>query len=389
MKARTLVSVSIFLFVVSVIFTFSSCGNDDGHGIAAALDAYYWESLGSPGEGYNSASAIVIDPSDNKPIIVFQDLSGGGSIPHVMKWSSGTSWTDLGTLPSGEQCTITVDPADNKPIVACGGGADATVMKWDIDTTWTDLGFPSTGWTKGAPSITIDPSDNKPVVAVHDDDNDGKILVMKWDIDTTWIGLGFASTGEGISPSIAIDPSDNKPVVAYVDVANGEKTHVMKWDSVITWTDLGFPSTVATYGTVIAIDPSDNKPVVAYVDESSGGPSGVGGVQVKKWSSGTSWTDLGYPSPSRSENPSIAIDPTDNKPIVAIRDFQGPMANPSTTFIHVKKWSDGTSWTGLGFPSEVEGVVSSITIDPSDNKPVVIYTDTGGPGERVYVAKHP
>jgi hypothetical protein len=383
---RSFVLVFIILFVGAIIFTFSSCGNDEG--VGAAPDAYYWDTMGSPGEGWVTRYAIVNDPSDNKPVVVFRDMTVGR--PHVMKWDSGTTWTDLGFLTTGigDQQSITIDPTDNKPVVIFTentSGGKARVKKWDSGTTWTDLGFPSTGFGAN-PSITIDPSDNKPLVVFRDGFYGYKVQVKKWDSGTTWIDLGFPSTGVGYTPSIAIDHSDNKPVVVFIDVDNGKKAHAMKWDSGTTWTDLGFPSTIAASNTVMAIDPSDNKPLVAFVVD-EGNYSRVGGVHVKKWHSGTIWTDLGFPSPMRSEYPSIVIDPTDNKPIVTIRDWQGPTADVSLCITHVMKWSSGTAWTGLGFPIEEQGMGASITIDPSDNKPVVAcYNDTDG---RLYVAKHP
>jgi hypothetical protein len=378
-----------FLIVSAGILISAQCDSDDDGCNEAALDAYYWNSLGSFGEGYNTSFAIVIDPADNKPVVTFMDVVNWQI--HVQKWDTGTSWDSLGTI-IGEGPSIAIDPSDNKPVIVFTelNGSRAQVQKWDTGTTWTDLGFLSTGNCEGwwrNPTITIDPSDNKPVVAFGDDANDGKVHVMKWDTGTTWTDLGFPSSGVGYYPSIAIDPSDDKPVVAFVDVANGERSQVKKWDSGITWTNLGNPSTIATSFTVLAIDPSDNKPIVAFL-VSEGNRCGTGGVQVKKWDSGTNWTDLGFPSPIHAEDPSIVIDPTDNKPVVAIRDWQGPTANNPNPLVHVKKWSTGTSWEGLGFPGQNSGDFSSIAIDPSDNKPIVIYTDEHG-DTLVHVAKHP
>jgi hypothetical protein len=313
-----------------------------------------------------------------------------------MKWSSGTSWIDMGFLTAqwGDMPSVVIDPSDNKPIVAFEDNVNsgrAHVKKWSSGTSWTDLGFPSTGNVKGwyrPPSIALDPSDNKPLVAFGDDDNGGKIHVMKWSYATSWNDLGLVSTGEGHYPTIAVDPSDNKPIVVFVDLANGEMAHVMKWSYATSWNDLGFPSAGVTTGTVIAIDPSDYKPVVAYVDWPGGINSDLGAyIHVKKWSSGTSWTDLGILSQRWSDNPSITIDPSDNKPVVVFRDWENNVGPGN--FIHVKKWSEGTSWIGLGYPSEGPSVLSSIAIDPSDNKPVVMYADAWEGDARVYVSKHP
>jgi hypothetical protein len=381
-----------FIFTAALLglFTMVLMGCDDSNDNDNDYpdDWYSWESLGSLGEGWGTRRAMVIDPSDNKPVVVFRDMANGGR-PHVKKWSSGTTWTDLGFLTAahGDHPSITIDPSDNKPVVVFVdnvNNAKARVMKWSSGTSWTDLGFPSTGDCRGwwrPPSITIDPSDNKPVVVFVDLDNNHVPQVKKWSSGTTWTDLGFPSTGVGEYPSITIDPSDNKPVVVFVDNNIGGRAHVMKWSSGTSWTDLGFPSTGEATLTTITIDPLDNNPIVVFVNEV------VDKVQVKRWSSGTSWTDLGYPSYTTCDSPSIAIDPSDNKPVVAFQDWS-PV--PGTKVVHVKKWSSGTSWIGLGWPSSPEPSCDpSIAIDPSDNQPVVMYSDTFEADAKVYVAKHP
>ena len=385
-KLYPLLAIITAFGLLSIITT---CGDDDDDD--GPNDYYFWESLGSPGVGWVTPSAIAIDPSGNKPVVVFRDMTDGR--PHVMKWSDGTSWTDMGFLTSymGDHPSLTLDPSDNKPVVVFVDNANngrTRVMKWDSDTSWTDLGFASTGDTRGwwrQPSIVLDPSDNKPIVAFADGDNGWRIHVKKWSSFTSWTSFGFVGSGVGYYPSVAIDPSDNKPVVAFVDVANSDRAHVMKWSNYTSWTDLGFLSTGVTASTVMAVDPSDNNPVVAFVNTPSD-PA----LQVKKWSSGTSWTDLGNPSKRWSDSPSIAIDPSDNKPVVAFRDW----ANDDYFYgtgngLHVKKWSSGTSWTGLGYPSEGPSAGASITIDPIDFKPIVIYGDSVDGSGNVYVSKHP
>ncbi len=393
MKRLTTIGLVTIGFIVSVAFIYS-CGGDGGSDIPD--DYYFWEQLGSPGVGGGTPRAIAIDPSDSKPVIVFIDKINDHK-PHVKKWSDNTSWTDMGFLTTvlGDHPSLTIDPSDNKPIVVFVDNMNngrAHVKKWDTGTSWIDLGFPSTGDTRGwtrPPSITIDPSDNKPVVAFGDDDNSGRIHVTKWSSGTSWTDLGLVSAGSGYSPSIAIDPSDDKPIVAFVDNVIDGRAHVKKWDTVTSWTDLGLISAGLTLGTVVAIDPSDNKPIVAFVEYTVDyySPSQV---HVKKWSSGILWTDLGYPSQVNSDSVSIAIDPSDNKPVVVFRDW----ANDSNLLghengIHVKKWSGGTSWFGLGYPSEGPSFGPSIAIDPSDNKPVVMFGDSVHGDGNVYVSKHP
>ena len=295
-------------------------------------------------------------------------------------------WTDLGSASTGlaDWISIAIDPSDNKPVVVirdAGNAYGAHVLKWDTGTTWTDLGYASTGGAN-APSIAIDPSDNKPVVVFGDDTSGRMAQVLKWDDGTTWTDLGYASTVSAWWTSIAIDPSDNKPVVVFRDATSPEpnlgRAQVLKWDDGTTWTDLGYASTGDSYNPSIVIDPSDNKPVVVFQDS--------GRTHVTKWDTGTTWTDLGYASVASSDYASIAIDPSDNKPIVVFMD------RPNHNFrAHVMKWDTGTTWTDLGYASTGRADYTSIAIDtsdPSDPKPVVVFSDADSvPTGRAHVMK--
>jgi hypothetical protein len=196
-----------------------------------------------------------------------------------------------------------------------------------------------------------------------------------------WESLGSPGTGWGTRFSMSIDLSDNKPIVTFVNMLNNHRPQVKKWSAGTSWTDLGFLTGAMGDHPALTIDPSDYKPVVVFVDNVINGQA-----HVKKWSSGTIWTDLGYPSNQTSEDLSIAMDPTDNKLVVAFRDWATPGAAAD---VHVKKWSSCTSWTGLGWPSEGTSCNPSVAIDPADNKPVVMYSDSAGADAKVYVAKQP
>ena len=398
------------LIIVTIVFGLSvfltDCGNEDSE-IYPYVE-WVAEDLGSPGEGLGTPTGLALDPSDNKPVVAFKDMSViGGGRPHVMKWSSGTTWTDLGFLTAtlieiGDFASLAFDPSDNKPIVAfvhagvsCIPPFSAKkthIMKWSSGTTWTDLGFLGTGFTD-SPVVAIDPSDNKPIVAYVTDStapvDSNRANVMKWSSGITWTDMGYPSTGTVLSASplwhpnisMAIDPSDNKPVVVFVDNDNSNRAHVKKWSSGTTWTDMGFLSTSpAMLVFAIVFDPLDNKPI-AGVEEY---PSDQKKLHVMKWSSGTSWIDMGYPITGWGGTFSIAIDPSDNKPVIARQG--GEIENAPGNLINLMKWSSGTSWTYLGslLTSEYAEALS-IAFDPSDNDLVVMYVD--GVSERLRVKK--
>ncbi len=338
--------------------------------------------LGSPGEGACTLKDLALDPSDNKPVVAHRELNPPYAI-HVKKWSTGTTWTDLGPSPPiyGESEAIAVDPSDSNPVLSFvdyDNGWNVHVLKWSSNTTWTDLGFPSTagagGWN-GIPSVIIDTVDNRPLVAFCDDSNDGRIRVKKWLSGTTWTDYGFPSSGPGAFPWMVVSPSDNKPVVVFSDQDNGDRARVKKWSSGTTWTDLGFLSTspVAS-ATGIVLDPVDNKPVAGVTEGVIGSDTFL---HILKWSSGTSWSDMGYPI-TGGGNFSLVLDPRDNRPVVS--SWGDYHVDPPTKHIFsLFKWSGGTSWIDKGYLASVEHACFGVlAFNPSDNQMVVLYTDESG-----------
>jgi hypothetical protein len=60
---------------------------------------------------------MVLDPSDSKPIIAFNDWQG---MIQIRKWNTGTSWTDMGTLNDNDYDAVFVSLSignDNKPVI--------------------------------------------------------------------------------------------------------------------------------------------------------------------------------------------------------------------------------------------------------------------------------
>ena len=83
---------------------------------------------------------------------------------------------------------------------------------------------------------------------------------------------------------------------------------------------------------------------------------------------------MGYPITGTGGAFSIAIDPSDNKPVIA---RYGIFFNaPTPKMVCLKKWYNGTSWTEVGYLRASDSIESiSIAFDPSDNELVVMYSD--------------
>lgn len=288
--------------------------------------------MGSPiSTSINEWTATALDPTDEKPFIVFSDTTDGGKIK-VYKWDSGTTWTSYGTLDvaQGNWATITIDPVDNKPVVAWQTHSNwrINVAKWDSGTTWIDLGEAGSTDTSNDPTIDIAADGN--IYAFYRDHNAKQITVFTKDPgldgilgtgdDTPWATLGvIASTTENSAyyrhPIIKIDPTDGKPIVAYTDTPNGNIIRVKKWDTGTTWTDLGDVSTSSGLNFSMILDPSDNKPIIVYEDKDNGDRAAAA-----KWSTGTTWESWGYITQGSTEFPSLAVDPRDNSYLVILYD---------------------------------------------------------------------
>ena len=72
------------------------------------------------------------------------------------------------------------------------------------------------------------------------------------------------------------------------------------------------------------MDPSDNMPVVVFVDDTS---TSQYRVRIIKWSSGVTWTDLGYMGSGQGGSPSLVVDPSDNRVIAVFQDADSNPAN--------------------------------------------------------------
>lgn len=320
-----------------------------------------WQSLGHlsmSGEEYHVGS-IAIDQSDNKPVVTTHATNK----LRVYKWSSGTSWTDLGFPGTGmgPVVAMAIGPGDNKPVVVFSdsdNGYNPHVMKWSSGTSWTDLGYPSTQPCDRL-SIVIDPWDNKPIVAIW---SGNTLQVLKWEDGTSWTDLGFPDPAGGGLMAIVptANPSYNKPIVVFADYWD-RTTHVLEWSSGTSWTDLGNPSGSGAYNVEsIVVAPLDNKPVVLLDYGMS--------IILRKWEDGTSWIDLGFRKIGNGTYPmAMAIGPGDNKPVVTFLEY----SEIPTYNLRVLKWEDGNSWSDLGYPDS--GVGCKIAIDPSDNNPVIAF----------------
>ena len=326
-----------------------------------------WLDYGFASAGQIEDSRIAIG-ADGKPIVVSSDYVDSHKVK-IMKWTTGTTWSSLGTIGTltGNRCDIAIDASDGKPVVIFRDFGDSKsrfhIMKWSSGTTWIDRGFVGAGAGDfGAIAMS---ASNRPWVIYQDCDpgNDGAAFVKEWSETTNWWDRGKASTGLTYFNDIAMNPVDDKPCITFRD-ASPFQPRVKRWVSGTTWSDLAFSALGGGNYNAVAVG-SDGMPVVAY-QELGGSPPNR--CRVQKYN-GSGWTDLGYLNDGQADFMGVAIDPADGLPIVVFSDMN--VSNRA----HIKKYVSGSTWIDLGFASAGSAWYTSIAIDPSDGNPVVVFRD--------------
>ncbi len=331
----------------------------------------HWTYLGKPTTGKSDSPEIVVD-SSNTPILLYKDYAYPGTSqarPVVKKWSSGTTWTDMGVaflgVPEYLQLALRTD---GRPVVA---GRNANVnypvcYRWTGGTSWTSDGLPMGNSADAYYLALAVLSNNRPVLALTEASTTRTKVISG--LAYPWASWGYLSaTGNmGASHSMAMG-NDDRPFVIFVEYAPASSptyyyVRTRKYVSGTSWTDYG---TLATYGSYVsaAIDPSDGKPVVIYADFPTG--TAPGNLIVKKWASGTTWTNYGTLFSGSLSYTDITV-ASDGLIMAAYRD--------DTFEIKVKVWQGGTSWADLGYISSNSSVEPKLAVG-SDNLPVLAFKD--------------
>ncbi|MBN1648323.1 MAG: hypothetical protein JW874_09835 [Spirochaetales bacterium] len=307
-----------------------------------------WNDLGMIVQDFCYDADIAIDPTDDKPIIVFSSEMESYRA-HVYKYESGFGtgavWTDLGYASTGGASWVQVELlADGTPVVAYQDNSTpnhAFVVQY-LSGTWTDMGEVS-GDEARYLTLLRHPVSGKPVLAFTEYNNGyRKARVTAWESGTSWTDYGFASTRTAFYLSMALDPDDGTPYLSFQDGDNGDKAGVRAWDGGTTWNSLGVPSTNDVTQTGIVIDPADNKPIVLFhtsdVDLTEH-------AYVRKHTSGVAWgTYLGQVNTGDVGNIKLRLDPVSQCPVTAFID------EDNSYRLHLLRYSDTTYWIDLGYP---------------------------------------
>jgi hypothetical protein len=312
--------IHILLLLVPIL------GYPQQHLYKSSLSDCIWQYAGNPGfsAGIANYSNIAVHPVTEQPCVVYVDLA-------------------LGT----------------------GNIGPATVMQFD-GTGWVSVGNPGfTGTEVGYPNLAFSPEAVPYVAYGSTCSTPNQATVMKF-FDGSWVlvGTGGFSQGETAYTTLAFSPS-GQPYVVFLDMANSNKTTVMKFDGT-SWVNVGTPgfSSGEAWYENIGFSASGDL-YISYWDFPS-----ESRAAVMKFN-GTDWECVGtsFCAEGCSQNPSLAIDPTDGQPCLAYTDNNNGYKATVIKF-------DGSNWVKIGNAGLSTGYASAIKLAFSPSgQPYIFYWD--------------
>ena len=339
------------------------------------------------GEYAGSSAAIYeIDfamGSDSNPVVAYMD-SGENAI--ARRWN-GSGWVSYGGGKANDYTLYNYAGVDRALAIGLNSSSGvylAYVSHTDEEGgklhlkyastgagSWTDYGYGSPGAASSL-SMAVDIV-NAPFIAHTDwaDGPDYRARATRY-YSSAWEDKGHAGVSIGQQCSIALS-NYWYPFVGYVSTGTTPwSIQVKRWSSGTTWTDYGTVSG-ATGGLfpAVANKVDLSSPYIVFVEGNDLDNGGT--IRIKKHSSGTTWTDCGSLGTGKWND--IVLDPVDGKPYVVFQDFG---ASGKAT---VKKYSSGTTWTSLGSYEYTSGYGAfdvHIAVDPEDDMPVIAFYDAGG-----------
>lgn len=285
-----------------------------------------WNSMGPVSdEGVNIASGTAIDVDNVGRATVMYRHNTSPRLPYVRQ-DYPTDWTDLNSPidTAANNCSVIVVDGWYPHIAWDFGGLNVSKLAIDTwppnyTTHWVSLGQATTSSTDDIKLLGNPLNTSQPYIAYTKwETSDKRCRVKKYAGSQTWTDYGYVSSGEGHYIDLATDDSDaqRRPFVVFSDNVNNERAHVKKWSSGTTWTDYGYVSSGPASHTVIECG-SNGYPVVAYVDNST-----PNSVQVTKWN-GTNWISMGTPGNAMPSSIEILM-PSDNLPFVTFVEYGQP-----------------------------------------------------------------
>ena len=292
---------------------------------------------------YMQCSSMCFDPDTGKVVIAYRNEATSNHGTARVGTVSGTS-ISFGSAVVFEAAasnlmTTVYDTNSNKVVIAYkddGNSEYGTAIVGTVSGTSISFGSPTvfnagavSGGTASGIASTFDSVNNKVILAYSDGSNSNQYTAIVGTVSGTSISFGTkvvidTDTGTKIGKGItaAYNPVAQKVLITYVDTAGNNDTLTARVGTV-SGTSISF-GTAASSGTTLTAEydsvynPDSETIVIAYKDESN---SSYGTLV----SASISGTDVTFGTPtvynsSRSDEPAIVYDSSNNKTVVSMQD---------------------------------------------------------------------
>ena len=359
---------------------------------------------------YMQCSSMCFDPDTGKVVIAYRNEATSNHGTARVGTVSGTS-ISFGSAVVFEAAasnlmTTVYDTNSNKVVIAYkddGNSEYGTAIVGTVSGTSISFGSPTvfnagvvSGGTASGIASTFDSVNNKVILAYSDGSNSNQYTAIVGTVSGTSISFGTkvvidTDTGTKIGKGItaAYNPVAQKVLITYVDTAGNLDTLSARVGTV-SGTSISF-GTEASTGTQYTAEydsvynPDSETIVIAYKDESN---SSYGTLV----SASISGTDVTFGTPtvyksSRSDEPAIVYDSSNNKTVVSMQDAGSSshgtsvVSSPDTVNIQRGQVADGGNaeinikgavaenqsglTAGQSYYVQTDGTLSTTAGDPS------------------------
>jgi hypothetical protein len=359
---------------------------------------------------YMQCSSMCFDPDTGKVVIAYRNEATSNHGTARVGTVSGTS-ISFGSAVVFEAAasnlmTTVYDTNSNKVVIAYkddGNSEYGTAIVGTVSGTSISFGSPTvfnagavSGGTASGIASTFDSVNNKVILAYSDGSNSNQYTAIVGTVSGTSISFGTkvvidTDTGTKIGKGItaAYNPVAQKVLITYVDTAGNLDTLSARVGTV-SGTSISF-GTEASTGTQYTAEydsvynPDSETIVIAYKDESN---SSYGTLV----SASISGTDVTFGTPtvyksSRSDEPAIVYDSSNNKTVVSMQDAGSSshgtsvVSSPDTVNIQRGQVADGDKaeinikgavdenqaglTAGQSYYVQTDGTLSTTAGDPS------------------------
>lgn len=335
--------------------------------VSAAAPQREWQPVGT-GVAGESTENLDLTIHNGTPYLIYTDSSAGRQI-RVKKWESG-SWQYVGNNGGGITNGHTLEWASSPD-----GALYASYLS-DGSHIPAVLTLDQNEWVKlGGIDLTSEISTNSDIAVgadgtvyvIYEDIANGNKATLRMYDGTAWSEPEAVSGDNGSHPALTVD-SDGKLLLAYANGEDGFYLPLVKRKEEASWSVVGGYPVSYTSGYYFTIkSASDGSIYLAY---NSGNNDENGRTDVYHFD-GAAWSNIGSWSSNKNLEPELAIDPTDQKLVIAYLDRSVDGGS-----MHVKKWN-GSAWAEIGQVGDLAARADqpSLAIS-SDGTPYLAYVDT-------------